>query len=111
MSGSTYLGIPAIQVPLPETPLPSRVPSPEPMPHIDPSQPTYVSDFTCMLSFMNQHQAQFQEQVTQILMTLTGPHDSTSESSTSHGSSVKLCNPQVFNGHHKEVVFFLSEAQ
>ena len=93
MSGSTYLSIPTIQVPLPETPLPSRAPSPEPMPHIDPPQPAYVSDFTHMLSFMNQHQAQFQEQVTQILTTLTSPCDSTSESSTSHGGSVKLHNP------------------
>ena len=110
MSELTYLGVPAIQVPLPERPLPSGAPGPEPMPHINPSQPTYMSNFTHMLSFMNQHQAQFQEQVTQILMTLTGPRDSTSESSTSHGGSVKLHNPQVFNGCHEEVIPFLSEA-
>ena len=60
---------------------------------------------------MNQHQAQFQEQVMQILTTLTGPHNLTSESSTSHGSSIKLCNSQVFNSHHEEVIPFLSEVQ
>ena len=111
MSGSTYLSIPAIQIPLPETPLPSRAPSPEPMPHINPPQPAHVSNFTCMLSFVGQHQAQFQEQVIQTLTTLTSPHDLTSESSTSHGNSVKLHNPQVLNDRHEEVVPLLSEVQ
>ena len=81
------------------------------MSHIDPPQPTYVSNFTHMLSFMNQHQAQFQEQVTQILMTLTSPHNSTSESSSSDGGNVKLHNPRVFNCCHEEVILFLSEVQ
>ena len=47
MSGPSYLGIPELQVPLPTSPLPSQVPTPEPMPQaplVDHSQPAYVGD-------------------------------------------------------------------
>ena len=41
MSGLAYLGVPAINVPLPDSPLSSRVPSPSPItPDVDPTQPT-----------------------------------------------------------------------
>ena len=43
------------------SPIPGFIPQtvPPPVKH----QPTYVTDFTCMLALMNQNQAQFQEHV------------------------------------------------
>ena len=60
----SYLELPALQVPLPESLLPSWPVTPDPMSHVDPPQPPYMHDFTCMLEFMNKNQAQFQEQIT-----------------------------------------------
>ena len=116
MSGSAYLGVPAVNVPLPDTgsPYPSRVPSPSPIdPDVDPSQPTYVADFTRMLGFMNHNQAQFQEHLTRIMTTLAELQQPPSVPTETRGNnnSIKLRNPRTFNGRHKEVVPFLSEVQ
>ena len=59
-----YLNMPAINVPLPDSPLPSCAASPDPMAHVDPlAQPAYVHDLTRMLGFMNESQVHFQEQI------------------------------------------------
>ena len=114
MSGPAYLGVPAVSIPLPDSPLPSRVPSPLPIaPDVDPSQPTYISDFTRMLGYMNQNQAQFQEQLTRVMATLVElqhPPAAAPEVRNSN-NSVKLRNPCTFNGRHEEVVPCLSEVQ
>jgi hypothetical protein len=128
---SGLLDVPAHQVPLPASPLPSapmdpsyvpspmpsRAPSPMPVPPIFvppvETQPTYVNDFTRMLALMNQNQAHFQDHVARAIASLStalGPA-SDSQSSRTSGSSVKLRNPRVFNGKHEEVVPFLSEVQ
>ena len=87
----SYLELPALQVPLPESPLSSQPVTPDPMSHIDPPQPPYVHDFTCMLEFMNQNQAQFQEQITRAISALTGSRVTPSDSQASHSeSTVKL---------------------
>ena len=108
----SYLELPALQVPLPESPLPSWPVTLDPMSHVNPPQATYVHDFTHMLEFMNQNQAQFQEQITWAISALTGSWVTPPDSQVSHGgSTVKLHNPQVFNSCHEEVVPFLSEVQ
>ena len=100
------------QVPLPESPLPFQPVTPDPMSHVDPPQPSYVHDFTCMLEFINQNQAHFQEQVTWVISALTGFWVTPPVSQALHsGSTVKLHNLWVFNGCHEEVVPFLSEVQ
>ena len=62
-----YLGLPTIQVPdqpILESPMPSRVPSPTPIPPVNPTvQPAYVDDFSCMLTYMQQNQVEFQQTV------------------------------------------------
>ena len=62
MSGPTpYLDIPVIYVPLPDSPLSSQVPIPEPM--AQDHQSSYVHDFTSMLEYMNQNQIQFKSKL------------------------------------------------
>ena len=109
-----YLNVPATNIPLSDSPFPSCAPSPEPMfsVGVNPSQPPYVTDLTHMLVFMNQNHLQFQEQVTQVISLLTSSHEPTSMPQGSQGSNnIKLHNPHMFNGQHKEVVPFLSEVQ
>lgn len=130
---TSYLDVPAHQVPLPTSPMlsasmdpayapspmPSRAPSPLPVPPsvIPPTpveqQPAYVSDFNRMLALMNHNQAQFQEHVARAIATLTTTREPTSDSQgpRSSSSTVKLRNPRIFNGKHEEVVPFLSEVQ
>lgn len=110
---STHLDIPAINVPIPgESPYPSRAPSPDPMAQANPTQPTYVTDFTRMLGFMNENQAAMQDQLTRAIAALAEARTpSVVSSSTLGSSSVKLRNPRTFNGRHEEVVPFLSEVQ
>ena len=112
--------MPAINVPLPDSPLPSHAASPDPMAHVDPlAQPAYVHDLTRMLGFMNKSQVHFQEQITQAITVLTSSQaalassqGAVSDSQAMCGSStVKLRNPCTFNGRHEEVVPFLSEVQ
>ena len=111
-ASTSFLDIPAIQVPLPDSPYVSQAASPEPMSSVDPSQPAYIHDFTWMLEYMNQNHAQFQEQITRAISLLTGARELAPVSQRSQGNNnVKLRNPQVFNGHHEEVIPFLSEVQ
>ena len=113
-----YLNMPAINVPLPDSPLPSCAASPDPMAHVDPlAQPAYVHDLTRMLGFMNKSQVHFQEQIARAITALTSSQaalassqGAVSDSQATCGSStVKLQNPHTFNGRHEEVVPFLSK--
>ena len=110
-----YLNMPTINVPLPDSPLPSHAASPDPMAYIDLlAQPAYVHDLTRMLGFMNESQVHFQEQIARAITALTSSQaalassqGAVSDSQATHGSStVKLRNPCTFNGRHEEVFLF-----
>ena len=83
-----YLGVPTIQVPdqpILESPMPSRVPSPTPIPPVNPTvQPAYVNEF--------------QQTVVQAILALSDLAATTQAPKSGNSSSVKLCNPHVFNG-------------
>ena len=68
----------------------------------DANQPQYVTDFTRMFNVLADNQVAFQQGIMQIL---GQPPANTPKL----GSSVKVRNPRMFTGKHKEVTPFLSE--
>ena len=113
------------QNPLPTSPTPAPVLPPFPQPPVFPSipssenpsqpnptypshpqpdsiQPQYLTDFTCMIGILTDNQIAFQQGIMQVL----GQPQS---AAPLLGSSVKVRNPRMFSGKHKEVTPFLGE--